>query len=69
MFILANRADPDERHQEKVSERQALRLSKKNHAQPQLSSKFQLLIKTKIPTNKDISCFKSLRCCIYHVNK
>ena len=24
-----------------------------------------MLIKTKIPTNKDISCFKSLRCCIY----
>ena len=27
----------------------------------QLSTKFQLLIKTKIPTNKDVSCFKSLR--------
>ena len=31
--------------------------------------KFQLLIKTKIPTNKEVSCFKSLRCCIYHDNK
>ena len=31
--------------------------------------KFQLLIKTKIPTNKEDSCFKSLRCCIYHDNK
>ena len=30
----------------------------------QLSKKFQLLIKTKIPTNEDVSCFKSLRCCI-----
>ena len=28
--------------------------------------KFQLLIKTKILTNKEVSCFKSLKCCIYH---
>ena len=35
----------------------------------QLSMKFQLLIKTKIPTNEEVSCFKSLRCCIYHANK
>ena len=35
----------------------------------QLSSKFQLLIKTKIPTNEEVSCFKSLRCFIYHANK
>ena len=26
----------------------------------QLSTKFQLLIKTKIPTNEEVSCFKSL---------
>ena len=26
-------------------------------------------INTKIPTNKEVSCFKSLRCCIYHANK
>ena len=35
----------------------------------QLSSKFQLPIKTKILTNKEVSCFKSLRSCIYHANK
>ena len=35
----------------------------------QLSTKFQLLIKTKIPTNKEVHCFKSLSCCIYHTNK
>ena len=35
----------------------------------QLSTKFQLLIKTKIPTFKEVSWFKSLRCCIYHANK
>ena len=35
----------------------------------QLSTKFQLLIKTKIPTNEEVSCFKSLRCCTYHANK
>ena len=35
----------------------------------QLSMKFQLLIKTKIPTNKEVSCTKSLRCCIHHANK
>ena len=34
----------------------------------QLSTKFQLLIKTKTPTN-EVSCFISLRCCIYHANK
>ena len=28
------------------------------------SMKFQLLIKTKMLKNKDISCFKTLRCCI-----
>ena len=31
----------------------------------QMSTKFQLLIKTKIPTNKEVTSFKSLRCCIY----
>ena len=31
----------------------------------QLSTKFQLLIKTKITANKEVSCFKSLRWCIY----
>ena len=30
----------------------------------QLSTKFQLIIKTKIPTNEEVSCFKFLRCCI-----
>ena len=25
--------------------------------------------KTKIQTAEDVSCFKSLRCCIYHANK
>ena len=35
----------------------------------QMSTKFQLLIKTKIQTNKEVSCFKYLRCCIYHANK
>ena len=32
-------------------------------------SKFQLLIKTIIPANEEVSFFKSLRCCIYHANK
>ena len=31
----------------------------------QLSMKFQLLIKTKLPKIKDFSCYKTLRCCIY----
>ena len=34
----------------------------------QLGTKFQLLIKAKIQTNEEFSCFKSLRCCIYHAN-
>ena len=35
----------------------------------QLSMKFQLLIKTKISTNEEVSCFKSLRCCNYPAHK
>ena len=35
----------------------------------QLSTKFQLLIKITIQTSKDVSCFKSIRCCTYHVYK
>ena len=35
----------------------------------QLSTKFQLLIKLNIQTNEEVSCFKPLRCCIYHANK
>ena len=35
----------------------------------QLSMNFKLLIKTKIPAHKEVSCIKSLRCCIYHANK
>ena len=31
----------------------------------QLSMKFQLLIKTKVATSNAVSCFKSLRCCIF----
>ena len=35
----------------------------------QLSTKFQLFIKTKIPTNEEVFRFKSLRWGIYHANK
>ena len=35
----------------------------------QLNTKFQLLIKNTKPTNKEVSCFKSLRCSISHANK
>ena len=35
----------------------------------QLSTKFQLLIKTKIPKNEEVPSLKSLRLCIYHANK
>ena len=34
----------------------------------QMSTEFQLLIKTKILTNEEVSCFKSFRC-IYHADK
>ena len=37
---------------------------KKISCSTQLSTEFQMLIKTKIPTNKEASCFKYLRCCI-----
>ena len=32
----------------------------------QLRMNFQLLMKTKMLENIDLSCFESLRCCIYH---
>ena len=35
----------------------------------QLSKKFQLIIKTKIQTNKEVSCLNLLKWCIYHVDK
>ena len=35
----------------------------------QLSTKFQLLRKTKILTNKEVSRFKFFKCCIYHTNE
>ena len=35
----------------------------------QLSMEFQLLIKTKISTNEEVSCLTSLRWYIYHANK
>ena len=35
----------------------------------ELSTKFQLLIKTKIPKNKEVSCFKPPRCYIFHAYK
>ena len=35
----------------------------------QMSMKFELLIRTKILTNKEVFCLKSLKCCIYHANK
>ena len=34
-------------------------------ATTQLSIKFQLLIKAKMLNDKDVSCFQTLRCCIY----
>ena len=34
-----------------------------------ISCSTRLLIKTEIPTKEEDSCFKSLRCCIYHANK
>ena len=30
------------------------------------STEHELLIKAKIQANEEVSCFKSLRCCIYH---
>ena len=35
----------------------------------QLHTKFQLHIKFKIPTNEEVSCFKSLRDCTFYANK
>ena len=35
----------------------------------QLSINFQLLIKTKMPKNKDFYFFQTVQCCIYHADK
>ena len=34
-----------------------------------MDSEYQTLIKAKILTDEEVSCFKSLRCCIYHADK
>ena len=52
----------------------ATALPKKNkkklsHDQLNWARNFQQLIKTKIPTNKEVSRFKYLRCCIYPADK
>ena len=44
-------------------------VTKKSSCWTQQSMNLQLLIKSKIPTNEEVSCFKPLRCCIYHANK
>ena len=46
-----------------------LEVIKRFSCSTQLSTKFQLLIKTKIPTNKEVYCFMSRKCCIYHAQK
>ena len=51
------------------NEMSGLKVIKLFSCSTQLSMKFQELIKTKIQTNEEVSCFKSLRCCIYHSNK
>ena len=35
----------------------------------QLSMELQILIKSKMLKNKDVSCLQMLRCCIYHAHK
>ena len=35
----------------------------------QLSMEFQMLIKSKMLKNKDFSCLRIVRCCIYHGHK
>ena len=35
----------------------------------QLSMKFRLLLKTKVAKITEVSCLKSLNCCMYHANK
>ena len=59
--FVENTVDPDQMASDKAIWPEVIKLF---HAQSQLSTKFQLLIKTKIPTNKEVSCIKSLRCCI-----
>ena len=41
--------------------RPGLKVIKLFSCSTQLSTKVKLLIKTKLPTNKEVSCFKSLR--------
>ena len=39
------------------------------HAQLNWTRNFKMLIKNKIPKSEEVSCFKSVRCGIYHANK
>ena len=65
---IANREDPDQTASSEA-EQSGPEVIKLFSYSTQLSTKFQLLIKNKIPTNEEVSCFKSLRCCIYHAYK
>ena len=49
--------------------RSGLKVIKLFSCSTQLSAKFQLLIKNTMQTNKEVACFKSLRCSIYHADK
>ena len=54
IFFKKNESQHEKPHNEAV-----------NHEKTQIS----LGIRQKIPTNKEVSCFKSFRCCIYHAYK
>ena len=76
-MILGNKCDMEDKRQVSKDRGEAVspphwpgpEVIKLFSCSTQQSSKFQLLIKTKKPTNKEVSCFKSLRCCIYHADK
>ena len=65
LITFANSLDPDQAQQNIQSGPDAIKLFSFS---TQLSMKFQLLIKTKIPTNEEVSCIKSLRYGIYQAN-
>ena len=63
---MENSADPDQNGFDDISGPEVIKLFS---CSTQLSTKFQLLIKAKIPANTEFSCFISLRCCIYPTHK
>ena len=67
--ILSVILKADDSHGNTVTNLAPRLLKKSCSTQLSTSMKFQFLMKTKMLKNKDLSCVKTLRCCIYPAHK